>query len=178
MVLPGASGDIGRPRTRAALAPEAKPARRVDDWWQRRGPRWQAFHVKDTEKGPVVWEARATRLVPSENHLPGEEGWLIVARHVLTGEVKSFLSNAPTETPIEVLLHVGFSRWSIERDFQDAKGEIGFDHFEVRQYRSLMRHVILSLVSLLFLMRETTRLRGKKPVVECAPGAAGGRDAA
>jgi SRSO17 transposase len=178
MVAPEASGGMGRPRTRSTLAPEAKPARRVDRVWQRGGPRWEAFHVKNTEKGPVIWEARATRFVPSEEHLPGEEGWLIVARHVLTGEVKYFLSNAPAETPMEVLLHIGFSRWSIERDFQDAKGEIGFDHFEVRQYRSLMRHVILSLVSLLFLMRETKHLRKKKPVVECAPGAAGDRDAA
>jgi SRSO17 transposase len=178
VVAPGASGGLGRRRTRPALAPEAKPARRVDAWWPRGGPRWEAFHVKDTEKGPVVWEARATRFVPSEDHRPGAEGWLMVARHVLTGEVKYFLSNAPPETPMEVLLQIAFSRWSIERDFEDAKGEIGFDHFEVRHYRALMRHLVLSQVSLLFLMRETKRLRGKKPVLECVPGAAGGRDAA
>jgi SRSO17 transposase len=177
VLLPGASGG-GRPRQHPAVAPEAKPARRVDDWWRRGGPRWEAFHVKDTEKGPLVWEARATRFVPSEEGLPGADGWLVVARHVLTGEVKYFFSNAPAETPMEVLLHIAFSRWSIERDFEDAKGQIGFDHFEVRQYRSLMRHIVLSLVSLLFLMEQTKRLRGKKSVVEPAPGAVGGGDAA
>lgn len=56
---------------------------------------------------------------PSENELPGDECWLIVARDVLSGEIKYFLSEAPKETPAEVLLHVAFSRWHIERVFED-----------------------------------------------------------
>jgi SRSO17 transposase len=175
---PGVCEATGRLRTRSRLAEKARPARRVDRLWSRGGPSWEAFHVKDSEKGPLVWEARATRFIPSEDGLPGPEQWLVVAREVLTGEVKYFLSNAPPETPIPGLLHVGFSRWSIERDFEDAKGEIGFDHFEVRQYRAIMRHMVLSLVSLLFLMEETTRWRGEKSVVQRQPGAAGGRSVA
>ncbi len=152
----------GRTLKYARLAPDAKPPKRVDQWWQGDEAQWQAYHVKDTEKGAVVWQAWAVRCVPSEGEGPGEEGWLLVARDVLTGEVKYFLSNAPADAPIELLLHIGFSRPAIERDFEDAKGQIGFDHFEVRQYRSLMRHLVLSLVSLLFLEEEACRLKKKR----------------
>lgn len=160
----------GRPRIHPYLASDAPPARRVDNLWERGGPSWETFHIKDTGNGPVVWEARVTRFSTANNGLPGEAGWLIVARNVLDGEVKYFLANAPETMSVEIMLHVAFSRCWIERLFEDGKGEVGMDHFEVRTYRSLMRHMILSMISLLFLVKETQRFRGKKIVVECVPG--------
>jgi SRSO17 transposase len=93
-------------------------------------------------------------------------------------EVKYFFSNAPADTPLEELLRVAFSRWGIERLFEDAKGQVGLDHFEVRRYLPLLRHLILSMVSLLFLAKETDRLRGEKSVVERLPGQRGAECAA
>ena len=176
-VAPEPYAGMGRPRERAGPAAGAPRSRRADALWKRGGPRWQAFHIKDTESGPVVWEARAVRFFVSEHTVPAGECWLVVARSTTDGEVKYFLSNAPQETPVEVLLHVAFSRSHIERIFQDAKMHIGFDHFEVRRYLALVRHMMLSMVSLLFLMKETRRLRGGKCVVERAPGAPGRRGA-
>ena len=167
---PKRTAPTGRPPSKARLAANAKRARRVDQLWKRGGPSWQRFHVKNTDKGPLVWDARIVRFHPSEDRLPGEECWLIVARNVLSGERKYFLSNAPKETPPEVLLHVAFSRWHIERVFEDAKGHVGLDHFEVRRYLPLMRHLILSMVSFLFLVQETQRLREKKSALVRAPG--------
>lgn len=169
---PADSPGKGRQRTRVTLSPKAPPARRVDELWLRGGPSWEAFHIKETEKGPVVWEARIGNIYVPENGLPAQKRRLIVARNVLDGEIKYFLSDAPGDVPVETLLHVAFTRWRIERIFEDAKGEIGLDHFEVRNYLPLMRHMILSMVSLLFLMRETKRLRGKKYLVEPVPSSA------
>jgi SRSO17 transposase len=163
----------GRPRR----APGQVGARRVDALWRRGGPSWTAFHVKDTEKGPVVWEARSTRfqLVTDPPGAPAQ--WLLAAHNVLTDERKYFLSNAPPDAPLEVLLRVAFSRAVIERLFEDAKDEIGFDHFEVRRYLPLQRHLVLSSVSLLFLMERAQVLREKKPVVERRASAGFGRSA-
>jgi hypothetical protein len=144
--------------------------RRVDENAKRARRPLQAFHIKDTRKGPVVWEARATRFFPWDDHLPGEQCWLIVARNVLTGEMKYFLSNAPKETALETMLHIAFSRAAIERLFQDSKGEVGLDHFEVRRYTAVMRHLILSMVSMLFLAEQTQRLRGGKSGLDDLPG--------
>lgn len=160
-----------------AGANEESRIRRVDELWHRGGPSWDLFHVKDSDKGPVVWEARATRFVPWTGGWREQEVWLLVARNVLDGEVKYFLSNAPKDTTVEELLHIAFSRWHIERIFEDSKGEIGFGHFEVRNYLPVIRHLILSMVSLLFLEEQTQRLRGGKSVVERVPSAGCGRSA-
>jgi len=178
VISPGEYDGSGRRRVRSYLAPGSRKSRPVAKLWQRGGPHWQAFHIKDTEKRPAVWEVRAIRFFASEDALPGEEGWLLVARNVVDGEIKYFLSNASADVSVEVLLHVAFSRWHIERAFQDAKGQVGMDHFEVRRYLPLTRHMILSMVSLLFLAKETKRLRGEKSMVESAPSANGRRGAA
>jgi len=173
LTVPERAAPTGCMPSKPRLRPGAKRARRVDQLWKRGGPSWQCFHVKNTDKGPLVWEARVVRFYPSEDQLPTQECWLIVARNVLSGEIKYFLSNAPKDTPAEVLLHVAFSRWHVERVFEDAKGQVGLDHFEVRNYLPLMRHLILSMVSFLFLAQQTQRLREKKktPDGPCAKSA-------
>ena len=77
----------------------------------------------------------------------------------MTGETKYFVSNASAETPIETLLTVAFTRWRVERNFEDSKQEIGLDHFEVRTYTALQRHLAISMVSLLFLVETTSKLK-------------------
>lgn len=173
VVQPGQpAGRAGRCPAKPHLAPSAPRPRRLDGLWKREGPSWTAFHVKNTQKGPVVWEARTARFFPrTDDGLPGDPAWLIVARHVLTGEVKYFLSNAPQDTPPEVLLRVAFDRDPIEKLFEESKGEVGLDHFEARGYRAVRRHLVLSMVSLLFLAEQTQRLRGEKSVVESAASA-------
>jgi len=114
---------------------------------------WARFRVKDGEKGPMVWEAKRIDFwIKDENGLPTGPYHLVIARSVLNpDEVKYFLSNAPVDTPLEVLLLVAFSRWRIERMFEDSKTELGMDHFEVRKYISIQRHLALTCVSHLFL---------------------------
>ena len=58
---------------------------------------------------------------------------------------------------------MAFTRWKIERMFEDGKGELGLDHFEVRKYLSIQRHLILSCVSYLFLASSTRNIGGKNP---------------
>ena len=135
-------------------------ARRVDALRARGGPSREAYHVKDAGKGPVVWEARAVRFRPHEDEGAGDEQWLLVARNRLSGEAKCFLSNAPRRARRETMLRVAFGRSEDEHLFDEAKGEVGLRHFEVRHYRPVMRHLALSMVSLLFPCEEVRRLRG------------------
>jgi SRSO17 transposase len=171
VVIPDSKKKQGRPFSKPRLAQGEKKLRRVDQLWERGCPSWENFHIKNTEKGPVVWKIRTTSFYSSEKCLPNKVERLIIAFNVLTKETKYFLSNAPEEVNITELLHVAFSRSCIEQDFQESKGQVGLDHFEVRNYRPVMRHLILSMVSLLFLMKETKRLREKKPLVESTASA-------
>jgi len=125
---------------------------------------WTRFHVKTTEKGPMVWEVKACALWLWRDEQVLGPYWLILARDVLdTTQQKYFLSNAAPGTPLEVVLHVGFARWPLERCLEDKKSELGLSHFEVRNYQSIHRHFYLTQVSHLFTAKQTSRLRGEKP---------------
>lgn len=136
---------------------------------------WKRYHIKDTDKGPLVWEVKAAPFWMLRDEQVVGPYWLIVAREVLSGEVKYFLSNATPGTPIEPILHVAFSRWPIERCLEDEKTELGLSHFECRKYLAVLRHLLITQVSHLFLARECQRLRGEKSADHHLPGAHGQR---
>lgn len=137
---------------------------------------WEKFHIKDTTKGPEVWEAKMAPIHLKRDGLPTWPHWLIVARNLRDpDEIKYFVSNAPAGTPLEVLLHVAFSRYQVERCFQEEKGELGMDHFEVRHYLSLKRHLLITAVSQLFLAKVHQKWRGEKSAPDGLPAAPGGR---
>ena len=118
---------------------------------------WQRYRIKDTDKGPEVWEVKwAVFWRKGEGGLPGRRHCLIVARNVLTGEVKYFVANrVPGEKKVTLrwLLRVAFGRWSVERCFREAKDELGMDHYQVRGWRCLHRHFFLTQASHLFCAR-------------------------
>lgn len=155
------------PCLRVDQVAEDSPVSRVDDLCQHSpefsSQPWLPMHVKDTTKGPVVWEVKTARFYLKRDGMASDAHWLIVARNMLDrSEVKYFISNAPAGTPLEVLLHVGFSRWTVERNFEDQKTELGMDHFEARTWTSLQRHLAITSVTLLFLARMREQLRGEK----------------
>ena len=132
---------------------------------------WRRFRVKDGEKGPMVWEAKRVRFYPpTEDGDPGWPGHLLVARNVLQPQaVKYFVSNAPWDTRLQSLLLVAFSRWHVERCFEDEKTELGLDHYEGRRYIGLLRHQALTAVTHLFLARVQEQWRGEKPGADGLP---------
>jgi SRSO17 transposase len=169
----------GRGRAVPRLGAGSAPARSVEHLLHHapglRDQTWKRWRIKDTQKGPMVWETKHVRLTPKdENGLPAEPLHLIVARNVRDIlNVKFFLSNAPLTTPLAELLHVAFSRWRIERCFEDQKTELGFDHFEGRSYVGLKRHQAITAVSHLFLSEVQQQLRGEKPGPDRLPSANG-----
>jgi SRSO17 transposase len=137
-----------------------------------RGLEWKQYVVNDSTTGPLVWEAvRIPVWLRDERGLPTRPHHLVIARSVLVkAEIKFFLSNAPEGTSVEDLLFVAFSRWRVERLFEDGKGELGMDHFEARRYVAIQRHLILSCVSHAFLAEFCERRRPKSPGPDGVPG--------
>jgi len=127
---------------------------------------WQRVYLQDTEKGPMVWEVKwAPFWLQRADQVRGPY-WLIYPRNVLDpSEAKYFLANAAPGTPDEIILHIAFARWPIERCLEDEKDELGLSHFEVRKYGAFMRHLSVTQVSHLFLAQATERLRGENPEI-------------
>lgn len=174
-------GKRGRGRKVPRLVAGSQKPQHVEDLLKHhpalRDQAWERWRVKDGEKGPLVWEVKHVLIYPkNQQGLPDKPHHLLVCRNVLDpDEIKFFVSNAPVETTVEQLLRVAFSRWRIERCFEDGKGEIGLDHYEGRKYVGLKRHWILSAVSYLFLAKVHAALRGKKSGAHGVPGPHGGR---
>jgi hypothetical protein len=143
---------------------------------------WVPFHVKDGEKGPMVWEVKHALFYPKRSDgLPGPLHGLVVARNVLEPEIfKYFLSNRAAGSPgvlLEDLVRVAFSRWPIEQCFEQAKNELGLDHFEVRSWEAIHRHLYVTQLSHLFCARVHERLREKndrEPLPDRRAGPRGG----
>jgi hypothetical protein len=95
---------------------------------------------------------------------------LVVARNVLEPDIlKYFLSNRAAGSPgvlLEDLVRVAFSRWPIEQCFEQAKNKLGLDHFEVRSWEAIHRHLYVTQLSHLFCARVHLRLREKN---DCEP---------
>jgi SRSO17 transposase len=165
----------GRPRRVPRLTADSPKPSAVRDLLQHspalRDQAWTRYRVKDGQKGPLVWEVKHTHVTMKDDAgLPGLRLHLVVARNALDpNEIKFFVSNAPPDTDVQILLLVAFSRWRVERCFQDQKQEIGLDQWEGRYYVGLRRHLALSCVSYLFLARTRERLREKKSRTHSVP---------
>jgi len=128
--------------------------------------KWQPYHIKDGEKGPLVWEVKSAPFYrkQGEEGLPGPTHTLIVARHVLHPEkIKYFLANQSLSPHVTLkdLLWVAFSRYPIERCFEIGKRDLGMDHFEVRQWPGIHRHFYISQLTQLFCAQVHQTLREK-----------------
>jgi len=72
--------------------------------------------------------------------------WLLVRRSISEEqELTAYVVFAPLETPLEALVKVAGTRWSVESDFETTKGEVGLDHDEVRSWVGWYRHITLAM---------------------------------
>jgi SRSO17 transposase len=147
----------------------ADPARGVEELCHHARPMarqaWAPFHIKNTNKGPVVWKVKSAPfwLKRGDQALGGYHLlWACDPLH--PDEEKWFLVRDPLKDRLTTWLHVAFARWPVERVLEDKKSELGFSHFEVRKYQAVMRHWYITMVSHLFLAGQAERLRGEKPL--------------
>jgi SRSO17 transposase len=110
--------------------------------------RWQCLEVAEGEKGPRLYDWACQRIVENQDQLPGRDAWLLVRRSpAQPEEIAFYLSNAPAETDLRTLAQVASTRYTVEQCIEEAKGETGLDHYEVRYWHSWYRHITLSMMA-------------------------------
>jgi hypothetical protein len=55
---------------------------------------------------------------------------------------------APVGTTLQEMVEAFGARWTVEQCFEEAKGEVGLDEYEVRSWHGWYRHVTLSMLAL------------------------------
>jgi SRSO17 transposase len=95
-------------------------------------------------KGPRLYDW--TRLPLNPPMQEGFERWLVVRRSIEDPEeITAYTVFAPENTTLEALAKVAGSRWRVEIGFEEAKGEVGLAHYEIRSWHGWYRHITLSL---------------------------------
>ena len=124
---------------------------------------WQKVKLTRQTGGQQVWEVKAAPVWQVQDQQWSQRTyWLIWAKNVASGEEKYFLSNALATAKVRTLVRVGFRRWNVEHAIRLAKSELGWTHYEGRDYTALLRHQTLCLLMLTFVAEHTERLRGEK----------------
>ncbi len=157
---PGPS-PLGQARPQSRIAPHTPQPMAVRDWLHDLpAGRWRRYTIKEGSRGPMVAAFAFERVTVVRERLPGPRVWLIVRRSLgLHPEVKYYLSNAPaTCSPIDLARLSGW-RWPMETVLEEAKGEVGLDHYETRTWPGWHHHVAQTALAHLFLVRLQTLLK-------------------
>ncbi len=94
---------------------------------------WVRLSAGDGAKGPRLYDWQVVAL--NAPLIEDWRRWLLVRRSLEDPtDLATFVCCAPAATPLATLVRIAGSRWRIESAFQEAKGEVGLDHYEVRSY--------------------------------------------
>ena len=110
---------------------------------------WIACSAGQGAKGRRLYDW--TRVELAAPAAVGMGRWLLVRRSRSDGELAYYACYGPATTPLIGLVRVAGTRWAVEEGFEQAKGEVGLDHYEVRKWPGWYRHITLALLAHAFL---------------------------
>ncbi len=107
---------------------------------------WTRCSAGDGAKGPRVYEWALVDIRPLRE--PGKGHWLLARRSVVKpDELAYYVCYGPAGTTLEDLVRVAGTRWAIEECFEEAKGQVGLDQYEVRRWDGWYRHITLAMLA-------------------------------
>jgi SRSO17 transposase len=159
----------GKTRTKTVLIDtDSKPlpvealAENINDYF------WYRRQVSEGTKGPIVYEFTRRKAILSTDGLPNKTVWLLIRRTLDDDPQHSyFISNASSSTRLKTLVWLSGLRWSIEQCFEDAKKELGMDHYEVRNFTGWHHHILTCMLAHFFLWHLKIRMGKKRQLLRC-----------
>jgi SRSO17 transposase len=144
----------GRPRVHPKVAESPCSAERfIEKYGTFRKVAWRMG-----TKGQLTGDFAIVRVRPADAaeaatgvHLPGAPAWLVCER-LSNGDRKFYLANFPASASRKNIVGAIKARWSCEQMHQQAKEELGLDHFEGRSWFGLHHHAVLTMIAFAFLL--------------------------
>jgi SRSO17 transposase len=159
----GQPGNIktGRPRTGPRVAKGEASAQEARLITANLAPQdWKRYTIKEGAKGPITADFAFVRAVSKRGRRPGHEVWVVFRRSTSDpSEIKYYLSNAPATTALTELVRLAGSRWPVETAIEEAKSELGMDHYETRTWLGWHHHMTLTFLAHHFLVRLRLKLK-------------------
>jgi SRSO17 transposase len=117
---------------------------------------WQKISAGAGARGPREYHWARVPVRPGGKR--GRGYWLLARRSLHDpGEISYYACYGPRRASTADLAWVAGSRWRIEECFQQAKGEAGLDHYQVRTWRAWHAHITLSMLALAWLAAARAR---------------------
>ena len=97
----------------------------------------------------------------------GWQRWLLARRSISDPkEIAYYVVSGPKQTTLEEMARAAGTRWAIEESFETAKGEVGLDHYEVRNLVGWYRHITLAMLAHAYLTVMRAKAADEKTGVE------------
>ena len=96
------------------------------------------LHLKEREAYARLYDWACVPL--PYGTVPGMCHWLLARRSLCDPqEIAYYRAFGPARTPMRELVRVAGARWAIECCFEEAKGSVGLDEYEVRRWDAWYR---------------------------------------
>ena len=126
---------------------------------------WVVLSAGEGSKGPRLYEWAWLQL-PEETGATSERTrWVLIRRSLSDRSERAYYRvYGPATTTLTEVVRVTGSRWKIEEGYEQAKGEVGLDQYEVRTWRAWYRYMTLALLAYaaLVVMQSQARAQEKK----------------
>ncbi|HEY6407254.1 MAG TPA: IS701 family transposase [Ktedonobacteraceae bacterium] len=126
---------------------------------------WVVLSAGEGSKGPRLYEWAWLQL-PDETGATSERARWVLIRRSLTdpSERAYYRAYGPASITLAELVRVTGRSFRIEEGYEQAKGEVGLDQYEVRTWRAWYRYMTLALLAYaaLVVMRAQARAQEKK----------------
>jgi SRSO17 transposase len=153
------------------------PGERVDQWAASQpDTAWRRLKTRDSDQGWVEASYLSHRVWIIEGDRQ-KLWWLLVwenpdertnnGTRAKAPRRHYALSNAPADEDPRVLVGDGLGRNVVERNFRDAKSEVGMADYQTRGWLAWHHHMSLVMLAMLFLMQE--RMHSPAPATEEGP---------
>lgn len=112
---------------------------------------WNTRKVSEGTKGPIEYEFARRRVTLAKDGLPYKTVWLVIKRTIEDAPTYwYYVSNASTTARLALFVWLSGMRWPVEQCFEEAKGELGMDHYEVRKYSGWHHHILTCMLAHFF----------------------------
>lgn len=142
-------GSSGRPPTRWQVFNGVEPLE-VRAIAQSPAIKFQTIEIRPCERGRLYYDCASQPVWTITEDGTVQRETLFIHRES-DGRTSYSLSNAPAETPLSTLAQWRSERYFVERTFQDAKSEGGWDELVAQKYRAWMHHTALDALVLWFI---------------------------
>ena len=129
---------------------------------------WLEASCGDGSKGARVYDWLLVPVNPGT--VEGFERSLLIRRSKSDPkELRAYICFASIGTPVQKLVEVAGSRWTVETCFKESKSEVGLDQYEVRSYAGWYKHITFSCLAIALLTVLSSRSFDTKTLQEHNP---------